>query len=76
MLAWARGDSFERCWLLSPGVYEGTLVRSVRALHELLKQLGESAHALGDAPLCERLAECAASVHRGIAFANSLYLAE
>ena len=74
--AWASGTPFETCWLLSPSTYEGTLVRCLRALDELLKQLGEAAAAVGDTALQARFGECAVAVHRGIAFANSLYLQE
>ena len=74
--AWANGASFEQCWLLSPSTYEGTLVRCLRSLEEMLKQLGEAATVLGDEALRSRFKECAAAVHRGIVFTNSLYLQE
>ena len=76
VLAWAEGASFEHCWLLSPSTFEGTLVRALRSLDELLKQLGEAAAALGDRALVQRFAECARCIHRGIAFASSLYVQE
>lgn len=74
VLAWANGATFEQCWLLSPSTFEGTLVRSLRSLDELLRQLGEAATALGDQLLVRRFRECSACIHRGIAFASSLYL--
>ena len=74
VLAWADGASFEKAWLLSPNTFAGTLVRCLRALDELLKQLGEAAAALGDTALKQRFSECATAVHRGIAFSSSLYL--
>ena len=74
VLAWASGASFEQCWLLSPSTYEGTLVRHLKALDEMLLQLAEAASALGNQPLRERFLDGRAAVHRGIAFANSLYL--
>jgi ATP-dependent RNA helicase DOB1 len=74
VLAWASGASFEQCWLLSPSTYEGTLVRHLKALDEMLLQLADAASALGNQPLRERFLDGRAAVHRGIAFANSLYL--
>ena len=73
VLAWANGASFEKAWLLSPKTYEGTLVRALRQLDELLKQLGEAARALGDTALGDKFAEGAKGVHRGIPFSSSLY---
>ena len=74
VLAWARGASFEKAWRLSPSTFEGTLVRALRSLEELLKQLAEAAAALGDAPLRSRLlGECATALHRGVPFSASLY---
>ena len=73
VLAWAHGASFEKAWLLSPSTFEGTLVRSLRQLDELLKQSAEAADALGDAALKERFEAGSKAVHRGIAFSSSLY---
>ena len=76
VLAWANGATFEKSWLLSPTTFEGTLVRGLRSLDEMLRQLGEAAAALGDSALTQRFGECAACVHRGIAFSSSLYLVQ
>ena len=75
VLAWASGSSFEQSWLLSPSIYEGTLVRNLKALDEMLQQLAGAADALGNSFLHARFEECVKRVHRGIAFANSLYIA-
>jgi len=40
--AWARGATFAECLKMAPGVFEGSLVRAVRRLEELLRQLGEA----------------------------------
>ena len=74
VMAWAGGASFEKAWLLSPSTYEGTLVRCLRALDEMLKQLAQAAAALGDVALSERFGLCGAQLHRGIAFSSSLYM--
>jgi len=74
VMGWANGASFEKAWLLSPNTFEGTLVRCLRSLDEMLKQLNEAAAALGDSELRKRFEECTACIHRGIAFCNSLYL--
>ena len=73
VLAWMGGASFERAWLLSPSTFEGTLVRCMQQLDEMLRQMGEAAAALGDTALRERLGECSKGLHRGIAFSGSLY---
>jgi superfamily II RNA helicase len=49
-------------------------VRHLKALDEMLLQLADAASALGNQPLRERFLDGRAAVHRGIAFANSLYL--
>ena len=74
--AWVGGASFEASWRESPATFEGSLVRSLRGIDELLKQMGEAAAALGDHALRARFAECGKALHRGIPFAASLYLAD
>ena len=72
--AWAQGQSFASAWELCAGeVFEGELVRSLRQLDELLRQLVKAAQVLGDSSLVERFEACAAAIHHGIPFASSLY---
>ena len=69
-----------RTWQLAarepPGgasVFEGTFVRALRSLDELILHLTEAARTLGDTALSARLEACSAAVHRGLPFLNSLY---
>ena len=74
IMAWADGQSFASAWALCSGdVFEGELVRRLRQLDELLRQLVKAAQVLGDTSLEERFEACAAAIHRGIPFASSLY---
>ena len=57
-------------------MYEGGLARQLRQLDELLKQLVLAARVLGDEPIAQRFESCQASIHRGVPFANSLYLTD
>ena len=79
-LAWAGGSTFFQAWQLAarepPGgasVFEGTFVRALRSLDELILHLTEAARTLGDTALSARLEACSAAVHRGLPFLNSLY---
>ena len=72
--AWASGRSFAEAWELCAGeLFEGELVRSLRQLDELLRQLVKAAQVLGDASLVERFERCMEAIHRGVPFAGSLY---
>ena len=54
-------------------LFEGTVVRAVRRLDELLGQLAAAALALGDRDLCHKFEAAAKLLRRGVMFANSLY---
>lgn len=72
--AWAAGKSFAEAWQLCAGeLFEGELVRSLRQLDELLRQLVKAAQVLGDAWLVGRFEACSVAIHRGVPFAGSLY---
>ncbi|KAL1527299.1 hypothetical protein AB1Y20_015971 [Prymnesium parvum] len=73
---WATGGSFEAALAECPGTFEGSLVWHLRQLDELLKQLAQAAEVLGDLGLKRQLEACEVAIHRGIPFANSLYLEE
>ncbi len=55
-------------------LFEGTLIRAVRRLDELLGQLAAAAAAVGDTGLKASFEAAALSLRHGIMFANSLYL--
>lgn len=55
-------------------IFEGSLVRAVRRLDELMQQLAAASDAVGDKQLAERLRESNMTIRRDIMFAASLYV--
>ncbi len=53
---------------------QGSLVRAVRRLEELLRQLSEALRGIGELSLAERFDETRSRIKRDIVFAASLYL--
>ena len=53
---------------------EDNLVRALRRVDELLRQLGSAAEVLGDAGLAALAKAAGDKVRRGVPFAPSLYL--
>lgn len=71
---WSKGKKFsEICE--ETDVFEGSIIRAMRRLNELLGQLREASSAIGDQGLAEKFAQASESIQRGIVFANSLYIA-
>ena len=71
--AWAKGSSFrELCEMTD--VYEGSIIRSMRRLHELLRQFQDAAKAIQSHELASKFSEGIRLIERGIVFAASLYL--
>jgi len=71
--AWCTGARFIDVIKLTT-TYEGTVIRVIRRLEELLRQLASAAFVIGNVPLREKFERCAASMRRDIVFAASLYL--
>ena len=73
--AWSRGESFDE--VMKRGgeglVFEGSVIRVVRRMAELLAQLIEAAKRIGSAELESLFTQASASIRRGIIFAGSLY---
>jgi ATP-dependent RNA helicase DOB1 len=70
---WSKGAKFiEVCKLTD--VFEGSIIRSLRRLEELLRQLGSAATAIGNTELKILFEEGANKIRRGVVFAASLYL--
>jgi ATP-dependent RNA helicase DOB1 len=55
-------------------IFEGSLVRAIRRLHELLLQLKASCEVIGDLEIAGRFGDAADKIHRDVVFAASLYL--
>lgn len=73
VFAWANGASFLSVCTLTK-VYEGSIIRSMRRLEELLRQLVSASKAIGNTELENKFAETIACIKRDIVFAASLYL--
>ncbi|KAI3836724.1 hypothetical protein MKX03_007370 [Papaver bracteatum] len=71
--AWAKGSKFCEIMEISQ-VFEGSLIRAIRRLEEVLQQLTEAAKSLGDTQLEAKFQEAVAKIKRDIVFAASLYL--
>ncbi len=72
-LAWCNGARFaDICEMTS--VFEGTIIRCLRRLEELLRQLASAAKAIGDEALEKKFEAGQAKLKRDIVFAASLYL--
>lgn len=71
--AWISGKSFPDICKLSDE-FEGSIIRNLRRLEELLRQLVEAAKAIGNKELEDKFEEGSRLLKRGIVFANSLYV--
>ncbi|KAG2482979.1 hypothetical protein HYH03_018106, partial [Edaphochlamys debaryana] len=71
--AWVRGAKFAEVAKMTT-VFEGSLVRAVRRLEELLRQLAEALQGVGELALAERFEATREKIKRDIMFAASLYL--
>lgn len=71
--SWADGGTFGNC-MHSSGVFEGSLVRAIRRVEEILRQFELAAKALGDTALSETFAAASSSIRREVPFAPSLFL--
>ncbi len=70
---WATGAKFlDICKLTA--VFEGAVIRCMRRLEEVLRQLMQASKAIGNAPLEQKFAASITGIKRDIVFASSLYL--
>lgn len=54
-------------------MFEGSIIRVLRRLAELLLQLQTAATAIGNDDLVDKFTQAHKAVHRGLPFADSLY---
>ena len=70
---WYDGCNFlEVCKITD--MYEGSIIRGIKRLYELLKQLSDCSKNIGNKELMEKFEEASQKLYRGIIFAASLYL--
>jgi ATP-dependent RNA helicase DOB1 len=74
-LRWCQGAKFtEICEISDNNIYEGTIIRALRRLDELISQLVEAAKIIGNNELRDKFMESQKHLKRGIVFTASLYL--
>ncbi|CAL8075871.1 unnamed protein product [Calicophoron daubneyi] len=71
--AWTRGASFAKI-CSTTDLFEGTIIRTLRLLEELLRQMANAARTIGSATLEAKFTEAIEKLKRDIVFAASLYL--
>lgn len=71
--AWSRGASFATVCGMTD-LFEGSVVRAMRRLDELMQDLERAAKALGDEGLAEKIEQSRQTIRRDVIFAASLYL--
>ncbi len=70
---WCCGRSFADICTMTE-IYEGTIIRCLRRLDELVKELGSAAKIIGNTQIVATLEGLGTTIHRDIVFAASLYL--
>jgi ATP-dependent RNA helicase DOB1 len=73
VLAWCRGAKFLQICKMSD-IFEGSIIRTLRRLEELLRQLSSAAKVIGNELLETKFSEGRKLLKRDIVFAASLYL--
>lgn len=71
--AWCQGAKFAKICKMTD-VFEGSIIRCLRRLEELLRQMAQASKSIGNTELEDKFNEGIAKMKRDIVFANSLYL--
>ena len=71
--AWSKGSSFAQLCKMTD-VFEGSIIRCMRRLEELIRQMVQAAKVIGNTDLENRFNEADKAIKRDIVFAASLYL--
>lgn len=70
---WSSGSKFSEICKLTD-IFEGSIIRVLRRLEELLRQMSSAAFAIGNFELKVKFEQAAISLRRGVVFAASLYI--
>jgi ATP-dependent RNA helicase DOB1 len=73
VFAWCKGAKFLEVQKLT-GSFEGTTIRTLRRLEELVRQITNAAKAFGDKELEAKFEQGSKLLKRDIVFCSSLYL--
>ncbi|KAK9803050.1 hypothetical protein WJX73_001880 [Symbiochloris irregularis] len=74
MAAWCQGTHFAEVLKIADRFFEGAIVRAVRRVEELLRQLVSGARVIGNTEMAQQFEACSEKIKRDIIFAASLYL--
>nr|CAI5851657.1 unnamed protein product [Callosobruchus analis] len=73
VFAWCNGKSFmELCGMTE--IFEGSIVRCMRRLEELLRQMVQASKTIGNTDLEDKFSQAIRLIKRDIVFSSSLYL--
>ncbi|CDR94153.1 DSHCT (NUC185) domain containing DEAD/DEAH box helicase family protein, putative [Babesia bigemina] len=73
VLRWAKGHSFTEV-MAESNLFEGSVIRCVRRLEELLRQLACTSRNIGNLQMEQTFVTCIKKLKKGIIFTSSLYL--
>jgi len=73
VFAWCKGAKFIEIQRLT-GSFEGTTIRTLRRLEELVRQISAAAKAIGNTELQAKFEKGGELMKRDIVFCSSLYL--
>jgi len=73
VIAWMNGKSFLEVTSQS-SLFEGSIVRMMRRLDDLVRELSKAAKIIGNDPLSKKMSEGREKLRRGIIFSPSLYI--
>jgi ATP-dependent RNA helicase DOB1 len=73
VFAWCNGAKFSQICKMTD-IFEGSIIRAIRRLEELLRQMCVAAKSIGNTELENKFSEGISKIHRDIVFAASLYL--
>jgi ATP-dependent RNA helicase DOB1 len=73
VMSWLEGYKFVDIMEMS-SMYEGSIVRVIRRLEEVVRELAGAAKTIGNVELSKKLEDSRARLKRGIMFAASLYI--
>lgn len=71
--AWCKGASFSQICKMTD-IFEGSIIRTMRRLEEVLRQLSQAAKNIGNTDLENKFSDAIKLLKRDIVFAASLYL--
>lgn len=73
VFAWCNGSTFSQLCQMTD-IFEGSIIRSMRRLEELLRQMCQASKTIGNTELEEKFTTAIKLMKRDIIFASSLYL--